>query len=287
MAEEINKGDSSASVAATDAPATNGGAETAGGTRIRSVARAARLLLWIAGQPHGASARDIATAQDLSLPTTYHLLNTLVDEGLLAKAGRAYVLGPSTPILVHAYLRSRSVPETLMAALRKVASITQETAYLADWGEYDIRVLASVEGSHRVRVAETDSGTYESGHARANGKVLLAYASPTVRQMYLNTHPMVRLTNHTICDPRQLETELEEIRERGYGFDEEEFEVGLSCVAAPVLRDDNIVAALGLTVPTERFKERRAELITALLDVTRALELAAGPAGDQGPTEAE
>jgi len=242
-------------------------------TRIRSVARACHVLLWVARQPHGATAKEIAAAHDLALPTTYHLLNTLVDEGMLAKdLHRRYILGRSAAILAEAHLRSKAVPDTLLTGLRDLARRTEETAYLADWGEYDIRVLASVEGRQLVRVAEVGGGTYEHGHARANGKVLLAYASPEVREAYLRTHPLVPVTKNTISDPRRFEQELEQVRQRGYAYDHEEFAPGLCCVGAPLLMNGHIIAALGLSVPAERFEERRAELTATLLEAVAGLQ---------------
>jgi DNA-binding IclR family transcriptional regulator len=120
-------------------------------------------------------------------------------------------------------------------------------------------------------VAEVVSGTYEHGHARANGKVLPAYASPAVQQAYLRTHPLVPVTKHTICDPRQFEQELERIRRRGYAYDHQEYVPGVCCVGAPLLHNGHIIAALGLSVPTERFEKRRAELTATLLDVASGL----------------
>jgi IclR family transcriptional regulator, acetate operon repressor len=243
------------------------------GTRIRSVARASQVLLWVARQPHGGTAKEIAEAHGLALPTTYHLLNTLVDQGLLAKdLHRRYILGSSTAILAEAHLRSKAVPDNLLAGLRDLARRTDETAYLADWGEYDIRVLASVEGRQIVRVAEVGGGTYEHGHARANGKVLLAYASPEVRQAYLRNHPLVPVTKNTICDPKGFEQELEQVRQRGYAYDHEEFAMGVSCVGAPLLVNGHVVVALGLSVPSKRFEERRAELTATLLDVIGGMQ---------------
>jgi IclR family acetate operon transcriptional repressor len=237
-------------------------------TRIQSVARASQLLLWVAEQPHGATAKEIAAAQGLALPTTYHLLNTLVDEGLLAKdVHRRYILGRSTAILAQAYLRGRAVPDSLLAAVREVARRTGETSYLADWGEHEIRVLASVEGSRMLRVAEVGGGVYEHGHARANGKLLLAYARPEVRDAYLRAHPLVPLTDATICDRQALDAELARIRERGYAYDEQEFAAGVACVAAPLLQNGQLVAALGLSVPADRMEKDRAELTKVLLEV--------------------
>jgi IclR family acetate operon transcriptional repressor len=237
-------------------------------TRIQSVARASQVLLWVADQPHGAAAKEIAASQGLALPTTYHLLNTLVDEGLLAKdVHRRYILGRSTAILAQAYLRGKAVPDSLLGALRELARRTGETSYLADWGEHEIRVLASVEGSRMLRVAEVGSGVYEHGHARANGKVLLTYARPEVRDAYLRAHPLVPLTDATICDRQALEAELERIRERGYAYDHQEFAVGVACVAAPLLQNGQLIAALGLSVPADRMEKDRAELTKVLLDI--------------------
>jgi IclR family acetate operon transcriptional repressor len=249
------------------------GEKSAGGqTRIRSVARASRVMIWVAAQPHGATAKEIAEAHGLALPTTYHLLNTLVDQGLLARdMHRRYIVGPSTAILAEAHLRTKSVPDSLLAALRDVARRTEETAYLADWGEYDIRVLGSVEGMQMVRVAEVGTGPYEHGHARANGKVLLAFASPEVRQAYLRNHPLVPVTKATVCEPAAFEQELARIRERGFAVDQEEFAAGVCCVGAPIRQNGHVVASLGLSVPSERFEERRAELTAALLEVVAGI----------------
>ncbi len=227
------------------------------------------MLLWIAAQPQGVTAKTIATGQGLALPTTYHLLNTLVDQRLLAKdVHRRYVLGRGVAVLAQAYLRGNAVSDQLIGALRELAESTRETVYLADWGEHDIRVLASVEGSHMVRVAEVASGSYEHAHARANGKVLLAYAWPGIRGAYLRSHSLEALTETTICAPDLLEAQLAAIRERGFAYDVEEYAVGVSCVAAPLLQDGRIVGAIGISVPTERFKERRDALTRQLIAVT-------------------
>jgi IclR family transcriptional regulator, acetate operon repressor len=243
------------------------------GTRIQSVSRACQLLLWLAGRHHGATAKEVAFANQLALPTTYHLLNTLADQGLVAKnAQRRYVLGQSNAILAQAYLRGPSVPESLLAALRELSVQTQETAYLADWGGFDIRVLASIEGTKMLRVADVAMAPYENGHARANGKVLLAHAPPEVREAYLRTHPLRRLTPATICDRRELDSEFARIRAQGFAYDIEAFAEGVSCVAAPLLDNGRVIAAFGLSVPAESFKRNRRELTEAVLGVVAGLK---------------
>jgi IclR family acetate operon transcriptional repressor len=258
---------------------TESSTERRGGTRIQSVARGCRLLLWLAEREQGATAKEVAFANRLALATTYHILNTLLDEGLLAKeAKRRYVLGPGAAALAQAYLGGAAVPEGLLRALRALAVRTSAAAYLGDWGDREIRMLATVEGERLLRGADVTRVAVRDAHARANGKVLLAFAGPTLRHDYLSSHPPRRLTHATTCEPALLERELVRVREQGFAYDDQQYVEGLSCVAAPVLRHDRVVASFAISVPSERFARGREELTRAVLDVARA---AAGGAFDR------
>ena len=244
------------------------------GTRIQSVARACQLLLWLADRRRGATAKEIALAHRLTLPTTYHLLNTLVDEGLLAKdEERRFILGLSSARVAEAYLRGSAIPETLLAGIRQLAADTHEVVSLADWCEHEIRIVASAEGSTVLRVAEMMNAPYEDAHARANGKLLLAYAWPEQRHSYIRRHPPRRRTQATICDARAFEAELERILLRGCAYDEEEFAEGLACVAAPVLDNGQIVASIAVSSPVERFAARRDELTAAVTATAKRVQV--------------
>jgi IclR family acetate operon transcriptional repressor len=240
-------------------------------TRIQSVDRAARLLLWVTAQSDGATASEAARAIGLAVPTTYHLLNTLVASGLLAKdSRRRYGPGPKVAILAEAHLRTDRVPEYLLLPLRALAQSTGETAYLAGWRGREIRAQASVQGTSAVRVAEVERGPYRHAHARATGKLLLAFADEQLRTAYLDANPLERITERTVCDPHELEAELRRIREDGYAVDEEEFIPGVSCVAAPVLEDGIAVATYTVSAPADRFSSAREELLHAVLGAARS-----------------
>lgn len=247
-------------------------------TRIQSVARASRLLLLVARRREGATAAEAAAALDLRTPTVHHLLNTLVDEGLLARdSRRRFVLGPRVAVLADALLRDGLAPEYLSAPLERLAEETGETAYVTAWRAGEIHALASVEGMNAVRVAGVERGPYLHPHARATGKLLLALARPEARVALLGTGALEALTPHTITDRAALDAELEEIRARGWAEDVEEFAEGVSCVAAPVLLGGVAVAAYTVSAPSSRFDRRRAELLAA---VQRAAAAAAGPRPD-------
>lgn len=249
-----------------NAPAATNNKSAKGPTRIQSVARASRLLLHVAGLPDGCTTKEAAEAFGMPLPTAYHLLNTLTAEGLLSKdSQRRYSMGPKVGAMAHAFLRDSRVPEWLLAPLQHLATVTGETAYLATWRDNDVRVLATVEGAHAVRVAGLTVGSSGNAHARASGKLLLANASPATRESYLGHGPLKALTPRTITRRKALEAEFVTIAERGYAFDEEEFSEGVRCVAVPVFDEGFLLATYTVSAPLQRFDEGRQTLVDAAL----------------------
>jgi DNA-binding IclR family transcriptional regulator len=239
-------------------------------TRIRSVGKAVAILVWLAGQPEARSAKQIATALGLPIATAYHLLDTLAQDGMLFKdERRLYHLGPSVGLMVDAFQRQNSPPEYLLAPLRRLAEAVGETTYLSAAEGLDVVVVASVEGSHAVRVRGLHVGFRGALHARGSGKLILAYAGDERIESYL-ARILAPRTPHTIIDPGALRRELAAIRARGYAFDEEEFTEGVSGVSAPVLRGGVPVAAYTISTPTERFRARRDEFTAAVVAVAAA-----------------
>jgi IclR family acetate operon transcriptional repressor len=252
-------------------------------TRIRSVARASQILLHVAEREER-TAREIAAAFGLPLPTCYHLLNTLVAEGLLSKdTRRQYHLGPKVGSLSDAFQRRLAAPEHLMRELHRLAETTGETALASAWRNGEVTVLASVEGDRAVRVAGLHSGYTSHGHARSSGKLLLAYAVDPLREAYLRGHALEPLTGHTIVQRSRLLEEFVRIRECGHAVDEEEFREGVACVSAPVIENGVAAAALTLSAPVERFRRRRSEYTEAVLAAAAAasdeLEVLRGSGG--------
>lgn len=238
--------------------------------------RASRLLAVLARRRTGTTAAEAAAEVGLTVPTTHHLLNTLASEGLVVKdSRRRFALGPQIAVLAAGFV-SQAVPENLARPLRALAERTGETAYLAAWDDGEIRVLGSVGGVGAVRVAEVERGPYRHAHARATGKLLLAFARPEVRAAYLDRHPPEPLTSRTIADPAALDAELAGIRERGVSEDREGFLQGVCCVSAPLLVDGVVAAAFTVSAPAQHYDRRRSGLREAVL----AAAAAADPSAD-------
>lgn len=234
-------------------------------SRIQSVSRAARLLMYVAGRADGATTTAAAAAVGLPVPTAHHLLATLSDESLLARGeGRRFVLGPGVAALAAAYTQAEAVPTWLLEPLRRLVREQRETAYLSAWRGDEIRVLASLESGAAVRVAGAERGPYRFPHARATGKLLLAYGDPQQRAAALGEGALEARTAKTTTDRAALAAELETIRERGWAVDEEEHVEGVCCVSAPAVVNGVALAAFTVSVPVHHFDRRRPDLIEAV-----------------------
>jgi IclR family transcriptional regulator, acetate operon repressor len=232
--------------------------------RIQSVARAASVLNAIARTPAGLTAQELSAATGLSRATTYHLVQTLVTVGYITSGPEhRYRLAVGVSPLVEAFGR-HVVPQDLVPLARSLAQRTGETAYVAAREGADLVLLCSVPGHHRVSVSNSPVGPIEHGHARASGKLLLAFAPDDARERYMAAHPLTRMTKATITNRDQLLTELERIRQAGWACDIEEFHDGVCCFAAP-LAGGAAPYALVLSAPKARFEAHRDEYLDAVL----------------------
>ena len=234
----------------------------------------------------GLTAKEISARLGLTLPTTYHLLHTLEAEGFLSKGERrAYRLGLRIGTLAEAFRRQLDPAEYLAPYVRSLASTTGEAAYFAGWHEGRIVIFSRIPGRHAVNVTDLRVGLAEDAHARASGKLLLAFVSPGMRAEYFRMHPPKRRTPHTLVDLDELEREFDRIRERGYATDLEEFTPGVSCLSAP-LDGGASPFVFSLSAPADRLAREFDRYLDALLQVAQAASSEALPPSSGGPSRA-
>jgi len=240
---------------------------------IASIGKAFTALNIIAERLGITTAKDLSVIMKMPLPTTYHLLNTLLAEGVLVRGERqGYLLGPRIGAFSDFYFEQGEPVATLEEPLRALAARTGESVYLSGWRHGDIEVVASAEGKHAVLVAQLQRGAHGNANARASGKVLLAFARPGLRADYLRNHAFTRFTEKTITDPELFKAELEIVKERGFAFDLEEFAGDVCCVSAPILSAGHILGAYTVSSPSSRFAGARESIVEALLAACRDAE---------------
>jgi DNA-binding IclR family transcriptional regulator len=244
------------------------------GTRIQSVSRAARLLMLIAALPEEErTVNRMAAELGTSVPTVYHLLNTLVDAKLLARDERKqYRFGFAMEVLSVAYAQQTVPPPELRAPLRWITEATGESAYLSAWRSGNPVVLAHLAGTHAVQVTNLRPGYRGAANARASGKVLLAFADAADRERYLAMHPLERVTEKSIVDPEVFAAELAMVAEQGYAAEVEEFSAGVACLAVPIWSNGVLMGCYTISAPVERYGRQQAEYLARLREAVGMLD---------------
>ncbi len=130
--------------------------------------------------------------------------------------------------------------------------------------------------SKKVNRISSGIGLRKPVHCTADGKALIAFQPAATLQQIMGVK-FDRRTPHTLVEAKELHEELANIRARGYAIDDEEYELGVRSIAAPI-RDDsgNPVAAVGITGPTQRLtKNRLSGLARYVIDAAKAISLRA------------
>lgn len=221
---------------------------TSGPTLIGSVQRALHLLDAVGAAERPVLAKQLAHTVGLPLPTTYHLLRTLVHEGYLRKLEDGYVLGATMDALGRRNT-SQAIVRRARPALRALRDELRGAAYLAVYADGEIKLVDIDDGPDMERV-DLWVGVHESGHATALGKCILSCLDSSLRADYLSRHRLADLTPHTVTDRRLLERRLAAAPE--LVSDREEYQLGTACVAAPV-RSPGVLGAVAVSLPVRRF----------------------------------
>lgn len=203
---------------------------------------------------------ELATRADLPLPTAHRLVAELVAWGALAKtsSGR-YVVGRRLWDIGLLAPMQAGLVETASPFLHDLYAATLATVHLAVRDGNEVLYLDRLRGHASVPVLST-VGTRLPMHATGVGKVLLAYAPADVQAEVLGH--LHRITPYTITQPGTLRRQLSRVVRDGYATTVEEMSLGACSVAVPIWRGPDVVASLGIVVPS--LKKDRPRLVSAL-----------------------
>ena len=137
-------------------------------------------------------------------------------------------------------------------------------------------IIDKIQARQQVLSLTPPVGSSAPCHSAAAGKCLLAFSPAGYVEQFVG-QPLPAFTAKTITDWDKLLAELEGIRRRGYAVDDEELELGLMCVAAPILdRHAGLAAALSLSGPTSRIRARFAAIADEVMRTARLISSSLG-----------
>jgi IclR family acetate operon transcriptional repressor len=233
-------------------------AEIAGETS--STLKAFAVLEVLARAGRAVTLSELMQATDLPKPTLHRTLALFEEAGFLSRepGGRAYIIGERLSRFALDVLRSDAAAAERRTILRRVVNEIAETCNLAVLHKGGLIYLDRIEAHWPLRL-HLPEGIALPLHACASGKLLLAYQSTVERQRLLELMPLERLTERTITDRAVLDSELDRIVNAGYAVDNEEYVLGVACVAIPVRnRHGEVIAAVAVQGATARLPLMRA-----------------------------
>jgi IclR family acetate operon transcriptional repressor len=199
-------------------------------------------------------------ATGMPKPSLYRTLSLFEEARLVSREsnGRAYAPGPRLGRFALEILRHDSVSAVRRTILRRLVSEIGETCNLAMLNKGELIYIDRFEADWPLRL-HLPVGSAMPAHCSASGKLLLALKPPAEREQLVEAMPLNRYTERTICDRQLLAAELDRIAATGYALDNEEFVLGVACVAVPVrAAEGEAVAALALHAATARLPLARA-----------------------------
>jgi DNA-binding IclR family transcriptional regulator len=221
---------------------------------IKSLQRAINILDLFDEQAPELGITDIAERLGLHKSTAAGLIYTLEHNGYLDQdpETRKYRLGFKLVERAFTLLDQIDIRETALPHLQELRDWCNESVNLAlpDRGQiiYVARLATTQSLGMRAKV-----GYRASMHCTALGKAILSSIPSTEVEQLIAQHGLPALTVHTITDRDELLQELVRIREQGFALDNEENEVSVRCVAAPIFdHTDQAVAAISVSAPLHR-----------------------------------
>jgi IclR family transcriptional regulator, acetate operon repressor len=227
--------------------ATEGRATVAGG--VQSIERAFDILEGMADAGGEVTLTDLVRRTGLPMPTIHRVMRTLVDRGYVRQEpSRRYALAPRLIRLGES--ASRMLNVWVRPQLVGLVDALGETANMAVLDGDQVVYVAQAPSRHSMRTF-TEVGRRVLPHCTGVGKALLAQLDPAEAREIVVRTGMPALTPRTITDPARLLRELAQVRRRGYATDTGEQEVGVQCVAVPLL-DAPVLAAISISGPEAR-----------------------------------
>jgi DNA-binding IclR family transcriptional regulator len=228
----------------------------------QSVERAFGVLNVLRDAASPLSVSDISRLLTLSPPTVHRFLTTLRKCKVVEQdpETRRYRLGLELLLYSKAVLdrfdwRNRAHP--LLGELSKEVG---ETVFMGVLDDDDLVYVDQVDSlDHTLRMTP-QIGRRQDAHCTAMGKVLLAHLDFCRLKEFLTKARLPRRTKETITSSQELRKVLEKVRTSGYAVDHQEAEVGICCVAAPVVGIGGaVMAAISVSGPSERLEQKGLE----------------------------
>jgi DNA-binding IclR family transcriptional regulator len=237
-------------------------------------------LIELVAESGAIGVRDLAQISGLPPATAHRIVATLVNCGYLNKDDRThhYALSPKFLVLGEKVQQQIDIVSIARPYLEKLMGESRENANLSIRDGHHVIYIDHVGSpDHNLRIF-TKLGGSAPLYASGVGKVFLSCFSEPQFQRYVEEAAFQSFTANTITTVQKLRDEIQTVREKGYAVDNQEKELGVRCVAAPIFDHSNqIKAAISISGAAQRITMKRLPALGKLVvGVAHQLSVAIG-----------
>lgn len=248
-----------------------------------SVYKAFEIIEFLSDCHDNVGLRDLARELDMAPSTAHRFLSSLRDLGYIKQDPKTskYRLSLKFAWLGARVLGCVQVSEIAKIHMEELTANTNETTHLAVLENLELVYVAKTDGNQAINMSSR-IGHRAPLYSTAIGKVLLAYMAEEAQIKIIQELDLHPKTRNTITSGDRLKNQLNDVRKNGYAIDDEENEIGIRCIGAPIFdHRGELIAALSLSGwKVTMTNERMAILPKTLMATTDKISEELGYAGD-------
>ncbi|MFW6264969.1 MAG: IclR family transcriptional regulator [Bacillota bacterium] len=226
---------------------------------VQSIDRAFDIIEKLVEADRSLGVTDISNSLGLHKSTVYRLLATLVYRGYVDQDEyNRYKVGLKLFEVGGTVLNKMDLRKKIKPYLIKLQKECKETIHLGILDNMEVVYIDKEETNETIRMY-SEVGRRVAAYCTSLGKVLLAFSDIDIKEK-LKDQVFIKYTDTTISNLQELEQHLLEVKRQGYAIDNEEQELGIRCIGAPIFNyNQQIIAAFSIAGPTNRMTEEKVE----------------------------
>jgi IclR family pca regulon transcriptional regulator len=222
------------------------------GTFLQGLERGLAVIGAFSADAPSQTLSEVARTVGITPATARRILLTLEELGYVRNDSRRFSLTPRVLALGWAYLSSLDLGELAGPFMEELSAKTRESCSIATLDLPDIVYVARVPTS-RIMTVALGVGARLPAYPTSMGRVLLAGLGDDELTSYLSTLHAESLTTRTVTSPDRLRGTIDRARSDGYALVDQELELGLRSIAAPIHNSrGRIIAALNVSAHASR-----------------------------------
>ena len=229
---------------------------------VQSIDRIFQIIELLSMHPKGISLTEICSATSLPKGTVSRMLAALISHGYAVQEidTKRYRLTMRMFEIGSRVAGSANILSVARPYLEYLSNVSGEAVHLVSRVKDEVIYLYKEEASNSIVRMSSFVGLRNPMYCTGVGKSILAFLpNDEIRAIWNRTVP-IQFTPQTITSLAAMEKEIALIRQRGYAVDDEEHELGVRCVAAPILDfSGSPVAAISLSAPAIRLTDSEIE----------------------------